>query len=62
MRAQDKLLPQVLEHYRQLCQDAGSPPRHLDLIDTTRADVEAWQAVNFTKVPDSESSREWMTG
>lgn len=58
-RSQDALLPEVLSHYRQLCAEAGSPQRHLVLIDEGRARVEAWQDGHRTRVPDSESSRAW---
>lgn len=52
-RAQDKLLPAVLDHYLTLAIDAGSPPKHLDLIDAAMDRVSDWQEENFTKVPDS---------
>jgi hypothetical protein len=61
-RAKDKLLPALLSIYLELCALAGSPSRHLALIGEAQAIVEAWQAENITKVPDSEASREWMDG
>ncbi len=52
-RAQDKLLPAVLEHYAALAEQAGSPQKHVLLIEAAQDRVEEWQAANFTKVPDS---------
>jgi hypothetical protein len=52
-RAQDKLLPDVLLHYRELCEEAGSPDRHLDLITSTRHTVMKWQEDHHTQVPRS---------
>lgn len=57
-RAQDKLTPSVLEYYAGLCEAAGSPQRHIDLIESGRFKVVAWQADHAPRVPDSESSRE----
>lgn len=59
-RATDRLLPKVLAYYRLFCWKAGSPRRHLSLIDDSLAAVEAWQADNPVRVPDSESSRAWL--
>lgn len=59
-RAKDVLLPALLAHYARLCAQAGSPPRHLELIAETTGRVNQWQNNNDTKVPDSEASREWM--
>lgn len=53
-RAQDKLLPDVLHAYYQLCSQSGSPVKHLDLVRDAYDRVTAWQAENFTKVPNSE--------
>jgi hypothetical protein len=52
-RAQDKLLPDLLKIYRILCKTAGSPDRHLDLIQESAEKIRAWQAGNFTKTPES---------
>jgi hypothetical protein len=52
-RAQDKLLPAVLEAYRGLCQYAGSPEKYLELIVESREKVIAWQNEHFTQVPQS---------
>ena len=52
-RAQDKLLPTVLDYYRMLCRDHGSPEHHLDGIAETRRVVVDWQAEHHTQVPQS---------
>ena len=59
-RAKDEELPAVLGYYYALCSTAGSPQRHLDLINRTRQTVVAFQATHGTKTPDSETSRAWM--
>lgn len=59
-RAQDKLLPELLEHYVRLCAAAGSPERHLDLIHRSIQQVREWQQDHHTQVPNSESSRAWQ--
>ena len=53
-RAQDELLPQILGLYRDLCNAAGSPDRHLTAIDAASERVAAWQAENPTKTPSSD--------
>jgi hypothetical protein len=57
-RAQDKLLPDLLEMYGILCKHAGSPGRHLDLIDEALQTVRSWQAGNYTQVPQSKPAEE----
>lgn len=42
-RAQDQLLPQVLDYYRDLCKEAGSPLHHLTGIAEAKMDVAQWQ-------------------
>jgi hypothetical protein len=49
-RAQDGLLPELLEAYRAMCREAGSPRRHLDLINDTLMQVRAWQADRTNRV------------
>lgn len=53
-RAQDILLPRVLEAYRQICERAGSPTAHLTRIDDTKRKIMDWQneRPTLTKVPD----------
>lgn len=53
-RAQDKLLPAVLDYYRQICELAGSPGHHLAAIERTAETVKAWQATHPVKVPTSD--------
>jgi hypothetical protein len=57
-RAQDAMLPRLLDIYRFLCEIAGSPSKHLQLIRKTTLDVKGWQAQNKTKVPTSDSVKE----
>ena len=54
-RASDVLLPKVLAYYRLFCNQAGSPKKHLDLIDVTQLQVLDWQKENVTRVPSSEN-------
>jgi hypothetical protein len=58
-RAQDNHLPLMLAYYRALCENAGSPERHLRIIEENRIEVLKWQATHQTKFPDSETSRAW---
>ena len=58
-RAQDALLPKVLMYYHLFCLKSGTPKRHLDLILETLDVVKLWQARNGSKLPNSESSRDW---
>lgn len=52
-RAQDATLPALLACYRQQCERAGSPPRHLAGIDDAAAEIIAWQAGHRTQIPQS---------
>lgn len=54
-RAQDAMLMDVLQHYRELCVAAGSPERHLTAIDAAATAVNVWQAEHPTQVPQSAS-------
>lgn len=56
-RAQDRLLPKLLKVYKILCELAGSPQHHLDLIHESAMRVKAWQTENFTKTPESADLR-----
>ena len=49
-RGKDKLLPVLLEQYRQLCQDAGSPQQQLESIERQIQEIKAWQEKNQEKV------------
>lgn len=59
-RAKDQTTLKLLAYYMLLCMKAGSPRRHLNLILDTHKTFQQWQALNETKVPDSETSRAWM--
>lgn len=61
-RARDVNTRAVLAHYLKLCDEGGSPVRHLRLVSETLARFVRWQENNQGKVrvPDSRSSREWM--
>jgi len=52
----------VLGHERRLCDEGGSPVRHLRLVAETMARFIRWQEDNPDKVrtPDSERSRAWL--
>jgi hypothetical protein len=53
-RGKDKLLPQLLEHYKQLCQEAGSPSEQIEGIQERLNIIKDWQSKNpdKVKVPD----------
>jgi hypothetical protein len=53
-RAQDKLLPAVLNYYLFLCQKAGSPPHHLDGVGRVLDAVQDWQDTHPPKTPTSD--------
>lgn len=56
-RGQDRLLPQVLDFYHDLCAREGSPEHHLAAIVEARGHVERWQADNATKTPESAAQQ-----
>jgi hypothetical protein len=60
LRAQDELAVPTLDHYRELCGQAGADPTHIASIDAAAARMEAWQAnpANATKLPDTEPYEE----
>lgn len=43
-RAKDKLLIPLLEHYQQICSQAGSLPKHMDLLQKRIDEIKKWQA------------------
>ena len=49
-RAKDKLLPQVLENYKKLCQDAGCQPHQVETLGPMIQRVKDWQTANSGKV------------
>jgi hypothetical protein len=53
-RAQDRLLPAVLEVYWLMCENAGSPDRHLEQINAAKQAVKDWQTTHHTQTPQSK--------
>lgn len=53
LRAQDQLVPLVLECYRDLCREYNCPTEHIDGIMAMKYRIEHWQdkPENFTKLP-----------
>ncbi len=51
----DKVLPEMLRHYNELCRAAGSEEPQLELLSKKIAEIEAWQAANQDKLkaPDA---------
>jgi hypothetical protein len=60
-RARDTNTRAVLAHYLKLCDQGGSPPRHLRLITEALHKFTHWQELHpdEVRVPDSKSSRSW---
>ena len=56
-RAQDTLLPKLLRVYQLMCEIAGSPQHHLDLIHQSAMRVKLWQESHETKVPESANHK-----
>jgi hypothetical protein len=52
--AHDRLLLKTLRVYRMLCEEAGSPQNHLDLLDKTASDIKQWQHENYSQTPSSK--------
>jgi hypothetical protein len=63
-RARDRNVPAMLDFYMQLCDENGSPARHIELVEGSKRQIVAWQTDNRGEVrtPDSERSRAWMGG
>ena len=49
-RGKDKLLPRLLEQYKQLCQDGGSPQGQIELLQQRIDEIKVWQDNNQDKV------------
>ena len=49
-RAKDKLLPQLLEDYNKLCQDAGCQAQQVETLGPLIQQVKDWQATHQDKV------------
>jgi len=56
-RAQDRLLPAVLDAYYAACLGAGSPVGHLERLRDTHRMIEAWQSRHPTKTPGERTPR-----
>lgn len=54
-RAQDALLPRLLQAYHALCTEAGSPAHHLAAVERSGRAVADWQADHASRVPTSDS-------
>jgi hypothetical protein len=61
-QGRDALVPKLLRLYAGLCEQAGSPQRHIELVEGTGGEMLGWQARNPDQVrkPDSERSRKWL--
>ncbi len=59
-RARDRLTPALIEHYAVMCQQAGSPAFHVDLVHAAADRFLEWQEQHpgMTRVPDSAAHRE----
>ncbi len=53
-RSQDRLLPLVLDAYRAISEENGSPAEHLYGVDAARAKVVEWQREHLTQTPGSD--------
>ena len=51
-RAKDALLPKLLEHYLELCMEAGSPEEHLSDLREQIDLIRDWQGAHSAKTPD----------
>lgn len=53
-RGKDKLLPELLQHYQQQCQQAGSPAGQVESLQELIDTITEWQANNQDKlkIPD----------
>jgi hypothetical protein len=57
-RAQDALLPTLLDLYVFLCRNAGSPERHVAGVHAAQQTVIEWQTDHFNQVPQSAGTGE----
>lgn len=59
-RGRDALLDTMMVIYEALCKKAGSPQHHIDLIEESRGQINAWQAANLeqVRIPNSNSHAE----
>ena len=49
-RGKDQLLPKLLEQYKQLCLENGSPQGQLDLVQQRIDEIKLWQDSNQDRV------------
>lgn len=49
-RARDDLVIPMLENYKELCKQAGSPSHHIEAIEENISRITAWQKENQNKV------------
>lgn len=63
-RGRDRLLPEVIKFYWQVCQMNGSPQHHLDLIEEGHNVIAAWQKEHSdeVRVPNSDAYFERVSG
>jgi hypothetical protein len=61
-RARDVKTLGVLTHYLKLCDQGGSPDRHLRIIAENLVQFARWQEGHpgRLRIPDSERSRAWL--
>jgi len=53
IRAQDRLAPELIEHYADLCRRAGSPDHHVAGVHAAAQEIREWQAGHHTQTPAS---------
>lgn len=53
VRAQDALAPALLEHYASMCEQAGSPERHVRGVVSAAEGFRVWQRTHRTQTPVS---------
>lgn len=62
LRGRDAMVPETMARYMELCEENGSPARHVTLVAGAVTRIQEWQEANPGKVrqPDSERSRAWL--
>jgi hypothetical protein len=57
-RGKDNLLVPLLEQYKKMCEEAGSYPKHFELLQLRIDDIKDWQAKNPSRlnVPGSSAA------
>lgn len=54
LRAQDALVPALLQLYAAMCRNEGSPESHIMGVLLARDDMIEWQRTHHTQVPRSD--------